>query len=354
MADEGPAGFAIGGRPIGLGHPAYLVAELSANHRQDLACARDLVRAAAEAGADAVKLQTYTADTLTLDHRGDIFRIGKGTAWADAILHDLYRQAEMPWEWHGELMALAQSLGLHCFSSPFDASAVAFLERLGVPAYKVAAFELVDLPLLRHIARTGRPVILSTGMATLEEIGEAMATIRAVREVPVALLRTCSAYPAPPEEMDLRAIPDLAARFGVVAGLSDHTLGIAVPVAAVTLGACIVEKHLTLSRAAGGPDAGFSLEPAEFAAMVQAVRTAEAALGSVRYGPAPGERASLQFRRSLFAVEDIRAGEVLTAINVRCIRPAAGLHPRHLEEVLGRRARRDIARGTPLSWELLA
>jgi N-acetylneuraminate synthase len=348
------AGFAIAGRSIGSGCPAYVVAELSANHQQDLACARELVRAAATAGADAVKLQTYTADTITLDLRTEPFRIRQGTLWEGAILHDLYRAAEMPWPWHAELMALAHSLGLACFSTPFDASAVDLLERLEVPAYKVAAFELVDLPLLRRIARTGQPVILSTGMATLEEIEEAIGAIRAERDVPVALLRTCSAYPAPPAEMDLRSIPDLASRFGVVTGLSDHTLGIVVPVVAVTLGAGIVEKHLTLDRGRGGPDAAFSLEPAEFAAMVQSVRTAEAALGTVRYGPTPGERASLQFRRSLFAVEDIPAGDRFTASNVRSIRPAAGLHPRHLDEVLGRRAARHVSRGTPLSWDLLA
>jgi len=346
--------FAIAGRPIGAGHPVYIVAELSANHRQDLDCARQLVREAAAAGADAVKLQTYTADTITLDQCTEPFRIASGTVWEGAILHDLYREAEMPWSWHGELMALADSLGLHCFSTPFDHSAVDFLERLDAPAYKVAAFELVDIPLLRRVARAGKPMILSTGMATLEEIAEALGAIRSERSVPVALLRTCSAYPAPAGEMDLRTIPDLSARFGRVTGLSDHTLGIAVPVAAVALGAHIVEKHLTLSRDLGGPDAAFSLEPVEFAAMVRAVRTAEAALGRVRYGPTTGERASLQFRRSLFAVAPIRAGELLTPANVRSIRPGGGLHPRHLEEVLGRRAVQDIPRGTPLAWEMLA
>lgn len=346
-------GFSIAGRPIGAGHPVYLVAELSANHAQDLACARDLVRAAAAAGADAVKLQTYTADTITLDCQGDPFRIRSGTPWDGALLHDLYRSAEMPWEWHEELFTLARSLGLTGFSSPFDPTAVDLLERLAVPAYKVAAFELVDLPLLRYIARTGKPMILSTGMATFEEIAEACTAIRAVGPVPLALLRTSSAYPADPGEMDLRTIPDLAERFGVVAGLSDHTLGMAVPVAAVTLGAHIIEKHLTLSRAQGGPDSAFSLEPDEFAAMVEAVRTAEAAGGTIRYGPTAGERASLPFRRSLFVVRDVQAGERLTAGNVRSIRPAAGLHPRHLDQVLGRRATRDIPRGTPLSWDLV-
>ncbi len=346
-------GFAIADRLIGPGHPVYIVAELSANHLQDRTRARELVRIAAASGADAVKLQTFTADTITLDARSEPFRVRQGTLWEGAILHDLYREAAMPWEWHAELMALARSLSLQCYSTPFDFTAVDFLEALEVPAYKVAAFELVDIPLLRRIARTGKPVILSTGMATLDEIREAVEAVRSSGSAPVALLRTCSAYPAPPEEMDLRSIPHMQERFGVVTGLSDHSAGIAVPVAAVSLGAHIIEKHLTVSRAAGGPDAAFSLEPTEFAEMVRAVRTAERALGGVRFGPTPHEMASLQFRRSLFAVADIREGELLTHANVRSIRPAAGLHPRHLDDVLGRRATRDIPRGTPLTWELI-
>jgi N-acetylneuraminate synthase len=349
------AGFAIAGRPIGCGRPVYVVAELSANHRQDLACARELVRAAAAAGADAVKLQTYTPDTMTLDLRGGPFRIGQGgTAWDGAVLHDLYGEAQTPWSWHAELAALARDLGLQWLSTPFDHTAVDFLETLDVPAYKVAAFELVDIPLLRRIAETGKPLILSTGMATLDEIDEAVRAVRDVAPSPLALLRTCSAYPAPPDELNLRALPHLAETFGVVVGLSDHSLHIAVPVAAVALGASIVEKHLTLARSAGGPDSAFSLEPGEFAAMVEAVRVAQRALGQVRFGPTEHERPSLQFRRSLFVVQDVGAGRRLTAENVRSIRPAGGLHPRHLGEVLGRRAARDLARGTPLTWDLLA
>jgi N-acetylneuraminate synthase len=348
------AAFAIAGRPIGAGHPVYVVAELSANHRQDLDAAKALVRAAAAAGADAVKLQTYTPDTITIDVRTGPFLIQQGTAWDGRVLYDLYREAQTPWSWHAELARLADSLGLHCFSTPFDDTAVEFLETLHVPAYKVASFELVDIPLLRTIAATGKPLILSTGMATLDEIDEAVQAVRAVGPVPLALLRTSSAYPAPPEEMDLRGIPHLAQTFGVVAGLSDHTLGIAVPVAAVAVGAHLIEKHLTLSRDTPGPDSAFSLEPLEFRAMVEAVRTAERALGEPRFGPTAHERSSLQFRRSLFAVQNIAAGEQLTASNVRSVRPSGGLHPRHLGDVLGRRASRGILRGTPLAWDLIS
>lgn len=346
--------FAIAGRAIGPGCPAYVVAELSANHGQDLSVAESVVRAAAEAGADAVKVQTYTPDTITIDVRTGPFRIADGTPWGGAVLHDLYREAHLPWAWHAPLQALATSLGLHWFSTPFDASAVDLLESLDVPAYKVASFELVDIPLIERIAATGKPLILSTGMATLEEIEEAVRAARSAGADQIALLRASSAYPAPAAELDLRSLPYLAERFGVVVGLSDHTLGTAVPVAAVALGASIIEKHLTLSRRTRGPDVAFSLEPAEFAAMVEAVRVAESALGGVRFGPTASEEPSLPFRRSLFVVEDVRAGTPFTLTNVRSIRPSGGLHPRHLPAVIGRVATRDITRGTPLSWDLLA
>jgi pseudaminic acid synthase len=345
--------LAIAGRAIGARHPTYVIAELSANHGGELETARALVRAAAAAGADAVKLQTYTPDTITLDCESDLFRIGQGTLWDGRFLHDLYREAHTPWEWFEPLAALAGELGMHCFASVFDASSVDFLERRGAPAYKIASFELVDVPLLRRVAATGKPVILSTGMATLAEIDEAVAALRAGGAAAIALLRTNSGYPAAPGEMDLRSIETLATRFGVVVGLSDHTLEAAVPVAALALGARILEKHLVLSREVPGPDAAFSLEPAELAATVRALRVAEQALGGVRFGPSERERASLPFRRSLFVVEDVRAGEPYTHANVKSIRPAAGLHPRHLDAVIGRRARRDVARGTPLSWELV-
>ncbi len=351
---DAPRTMTIGGRRIGPGEPVFVVAELSANHRQDFEAAKALVDAAADAGADAVKLQTYTADTITLDCDGAPFLIGGDSPWAGRRLHELYEEASTPWAWHAPLAAHAAERGLLWFSSPFDPTAVAFLETLGTPAHKVASFELVDLPLLRCIAATHKPIIASTGMATLDEIEEAVTTLRACTDAPLALLRTNSGYPAKPEEMDLRTMVDLRERFDVVVGLSDHTLGTAVPVAAVALGAHIVEKHLTLRRADGGPDAGFSLEPEEFAEMCRSVRTAEQALGTTRYGPSKREAGNLRFRRSLFVVRDIRAGERFTAEHVRSIRPSDGLHTRHLEEVLGRCAAVDVTRGTPLAWTHVA
>jgi N-acetylneuraminate synthase len=269
-------------------------------------------------------------------------------------LFDLYGEAFTPWDWQPKLKRVAEQLGLHCFSTPFDASAVEFLEGMDVPAHKIASFELVDLPLIRRVARTGKPVIMSTGMASLEEIDEAVRAFREAGGAQLALLKCTSAYPSRPEEMNLRTIPHLGAAFGVPAGLSDHTLGIAVPVAAVAIGACIIEKHFTLSRSTPGPDSAFSLEPDEFKAMVDAVRTTEAALGKVNYNISPKEEASRVFRRSLFIVENLKAGDVLTDKNVRCIRPGHGLHPRHLPVILGRKASRDVTRGTPLAWDLVA
>jgi N-acetylneuraminate synthase len=345
--------IAIASRMVGPGHPAYLIAELSANHGQDFDQAVRIVRAMAASGADAVKVQTYTADTLTIACDNEFFRIGGGTLWDGRTLHDLYQEAFMPWEWQPKLQAVATELGLDFFSTPFDASAVDFLEAMNVPCHKVASFELVDLPLLRKIAATRKPVIASTGMATQEEIAEAVKTLRDGGCTQLALLKCTSAYPALPEEMHLRTLADMTARFGVPVGLSDHTMGHTVPVAAVALGACIVEKHFTLSRATPGPDSAFSLEPDEFAAMVAAIRTTEQALGRVNYTASANETKLRAFRRSLFVVADIKAGEPFTAQNVRSIRPGHGLHTRHLGEVLGRHAVRDVQRGTPLSWELL-
>ncbi|MEQ2010478.1 MAG: pseudaminic acid synthase [Limisphaerales bacterium] len=343
----------IGSRKIGPGHPAYIIAELSANHGQDFDQAVRIVRAMASAGADAVKVQTYTADTLTIACDNEFFRIGGGTLWDGRTLHDLYQEAFMPWEWQPKLQAVGNELGLDFFSTPFDASAVDFLEAMNVPCHKVASFELVDLPLLKKIAATRKPVIASTGMATQDEIAEAVKTLRDGGCTQLALLKCTSAYPAQPEEMHLRTIADMAARFGVPVGLSDHTMGHTVPVAAVALGACIVEKHFTLSRATPGPDSTFSLEPDEFKAMVTAIRTTEKALGRVNYEVSANEAKSRQFRRSLFVVADVKAGEPFTAQNIRSIRPGHGLHTRHLGEVLGKRAARDLQRGTPLSWELV-
>ncbi len=341
----------IGSRVVGPGLPTYIVAEMSGNHGQNFAQAVRIVRAAREAGADAVKLQTYTPDTLTIDCDNEHFRIGKGTIWEGRTLYDLYQEAYTPWDWQPQLKEIADGLGLDVFSSPFDFTAVDFLEKMDVCAYKIASFELVDLPLIRRVAQTGKPVIMSTGMATLGEIEEAVATARGEGAAQIALLKCTSAYPAPPEEMNLRTISHLSEAFQVPVGLSDHTLETSVPVAAVVLGACIVEKHFTLSRSAPGPDVAFSLEPDEFKAMVSAVRTAEKALGSVSYAVTEHEAASRVFRRSLFVVQDIKAGELFTEENVRSIRPGNGLHPRYLNEIIGKRATRDLKRGTPLTRE---
>ncbi len=345
--------FVIHGRPIQAGLPTYIIAELSANHNQSFDRAVELVQEAKQCGADAVKLQTYTPDTITVNADGPHFRHASDSLWAGKRLYDLYREAYTPWDWQPKLKAVADELGLDLFSSPFDPTAVDFLETMGVPAYKVASFELVDLPLVEKIAGTGKPVILSTGMATLAEIAEAVEAVRRVSDAGLALLKCTSAYPAPPAEMNLRTIPHLAEAFGVPAGLSDHTLGIAVPVAAVAMGACIIEKHFTLSRAEPGPDCAFSLEPHEFRAMVEGVRTAEKALGTVHYGLSGRDEASRVFRRSLFVVKDIRSGEPLTKENVRSIRPGHGLPPKYLPSVLGRRATQDLAKGTPLTWDLV-
>jgi len=344
----------IGNRQIGPGCPVYAVAEMSANHNQDFDQAVKILHAAKEAGADAVKLQTYTPDTMTIRSDKEYFRIGKGTLWEGKTLYQLYKEAYTPWEWQPKLKEIADEIGIDLFSTAFDPTAVDFLEEMGVPVHKVASFEIVDIPLIEKMASTGKPLIISTGMATLSEIEEAVQAARKAGTTEIALLKCTSAYPAPPEEMNLRTIPHLAEAFGVPVGLSDHTLGIAVPVAAVALGACIVEKHFTLSRDIPGPDSAFSLEPQEFKAMVEAIRVAEKALGKVSYEVGEREAASRVFRRSLFVVKDMKAGEVFTHENVRSIRPGYGLPPKFLKEVLGRRAACDIKAGTPLEWRMIS
>lgn len=341
----------IGNRKIGRGFPVYIVAELSANHQQQFSEAVKLVEAAKEAGADAVKLQTYTPDTITIDCRNKYFRIGKGTIWEGRYLYELYSKAYTPWDWQPKLKKIAMEMGLSLFSAPFDRTAVDFLEEMDVPAYKVASFELLDIPLIEYIAAKGKPMIISTGMATMDEISEAVKAARSVGASQVALLKCTSAYPAAPADMNLRAIPDMARKFKVPVGLSDHTLGIAVPVAAVALGACIIEKHFTLSRSIPGPDSAFSLEPHEFRAMVDAIRTAEEATGEISYNISEQETTSRVFRRSLFVVKEVKKDEVFTEENIRSIRPGYGLHPRHIKEVIGRRASHVIRRGTPLTWD---
>jgi len=347
------AQFEINGRKIDSSAPVFMVAEMSANHGQSYEQAVRLIHAAKEAGADAVKIQTYTPDTMTIDCDNDYFRIGKGTVWEGRNLYDLYGEAYTPWEWQPDLKKEAEKLGLTLFSTPFDHSAVDFLEEMGVPAYKIASFEIVDLPLLRKVARTGKPVILSTGMSTLKEIDEALRTLAQAGADRIALLKCTSAYPALPEDMNLNSIPFLAGKYRVPVGLSDHTLSPVVPVVAVALGACIVEKHFTLSRALKGPDTEFSLEPEEFSQTVQAVRTTEKALGKASFELQQKEKASRAFRRSIFTVRDVKKAEEFTSENIRIIRPGNGLHPRHLDRIIGKKASKDIPRGTPLDWSLV-
>lgn len=340
--------FQIGNRWVGPGHPCYIIAELSANHNQSLDRAMELVKAAHSAGADAVKLQTYTADTLTLNSNSELFRMNPGSIWAGKTLYQLYSEAFMPWEWQPRLKAFAEYLGMQCFSSPFDETAVDFLETLNVPVYKIASFELIDLPLLKKIAQTGKPVIASVGMASLGEIEEAAHVLRNNGCPGLALLKCTSAYPAPLEEMNLRTIPHLSATFDAISGLSDHTLSTSLSAAAVALGASIIEKHFTIKRSDEGPDAQFSLEPHEFKEVVQTVRDVEKALGKVTYERTSSEKKNLQFRRSLFAVKDISVGESFTKDNVRSIRPGYGLPPRYMDIVLSSIALRDILKGEPL------
>jgi len=344
----------IGGREISETSPTFIVAELSANHKQDINIAKESLYAIKEAGADAVKLQTYTPDTLTIDCKNEYFQIKGGTLWDGKTLYELYKEAYTPWDWHYELKELAEKLGLIFFSTPFDKTAVDFLEELNVPAYKIASFEITDIPLIEYAASKGKPVIISTGIATLCDIEEAIKACKRVGNEQYILLKCTSSYPAPLEEVNLKTIPNMAQTFDCLVGLSDHTKGIAVPVAAVALGAKLVEKHFILDKKLDTPDREFSLDPKEFKEMVQAIRDAEKALGRVSYELPPSvEKKGRKFARSLFAVKDIKKGEPFTEENVRSIRPGYGLHPKHLKEILGRKARKDIKKGTPLSWDLI-
>lgn len=331
-----------------------IIAELSANHGSNLETALATVRKAKECGADAIKLQTYTADTITLDCDSDYFQIKQGTLWDGTTLYKLYQQAYTPWEWHAAIQAEAKKQGLIFFSTPFDPTAVDFLETLDVPLYKIASFEITDIPLIEYAASKGKPMIISTGIATLADIEAAVRACRRMGNQDITLLKCTSSYPAPVEEANLLTIPNLAQTFGVKVGLSDHTLGHAVAIAAVALGARVIEKHFILDRAIGGPDASFSLTPQEFSLMVDGIRAAELALGHVSYELSDNVKASRKFARSLFVSQDIAAGEELTLTNVRSVRPADGLPPAELPRVLGRKAKQTIAAGTPLSWELLA
>jgi len=345
----------IGGRPVGRDAKPFVIAEMSGNHNHSIDRALAIVDAAADAGVDALKLQTYSPDTMTIDLDAREFHIADPSSpWAGTSLYRLYGDACTPWEWHAPIFERARARGLVAFSSPFDSTAVDFLESLDAPCYKVASFENTDLPLIRRVAATGKPVIVSTGMASQAELEETVAAAREAGCRDLVLLKCTSTYPASPEHSNLSTIPDLRTRFGCEVGLSDHTMGTEVAVAAVALGATVIEKHLTLARADGGVDSTFSMEPAEMARLVIESARAWQALGQVSYGPTEAEKPSLQFRRSLYVVEDVKAGDRFTAANVRAIRPGLGLAPKHLEQVLGRRAAVDILRGTPLRWEIVA
>jgi N-acetylneuraminate synthase len=344
----------IGHRTVGAEHPPLVIAEMSGNHNQSLDRALAIVDAAAAAGAHALKLQTYTADTMTLDlDEGEFHIADPDSLWADTSLYALYQQAHTPWEWHRPIFERARAQGMLAFSSPFDESAVDFLETLDVPAYKIASFENTDLPLIRRVAATGKPLIISTGMATLAELELSVGAAREAGCGELILLKCTSTYPATPQNTHLRTLPHLRELFGCQVGLSDHTMGVGASVAAVALGATVVEKHFTLSRAAGGVDASFSLEPAELASLVTETQRAWEALGQVHYGPTEAERKSMVFRRSLYVVRDMAEGELFSTANLRAIRPGLGLPPRHIDSVLGRRARQAIRRGTPLGWPLI-
>lgn len=326
----------------------FIIAELSANHNGSLKTAIDSIKAIKKAGADAVKLQTYTADTITIDSKKDDFKI-KGTIWEERYLYDLYKEAYTPWEWHEELFRIAREEGLVCFSSPFDKTAVDFLESLGNPIYKIASFEITDIPLIEYAASKGKPIIISTGIATEEDIQLAVDTCRSVGNNDITLLKCTSSYPAPIEEANLVMIPDLARRFNVKSGLSDHTIGSTASIIATVLGGTVIEKHFIIDRSIGGPDASFSMNEQEFTEMVKAVRDTEKAIGKVDYSLTDKQKSNRVFSRSLYVVEDIKAGEIITEQNVRSIRPGFGLHPKYLKEVIGKVAKEDMERGTPLS-----
>ena len=350
MAELNSPSIKIGQRVIGESFPPYIIAEMSGNHSGELDRALALVRAAKDAGADAVKLQTYTADTMTIDHDADDFRI-RGGLWDGRNLYELYQQAHTPWAWTRPLFELGNELDINVFSTPFDETAVAFLEQFSPPAYKIASFELTDTPLLESVAKTGRPVILSTGMADVEEIATAVKTLEHSGAAALVILHCVSGYPTPVDESNIRTILDLSDRFGHVVGLSDHTLGTAVAVGAVACGARVIEKHLTLKRSDGGPDAAFSLEPDELKALVDDARAVFTALGAPGYARKPSEQANAQFRRSVYVVKDIAAGDVFDTENIRRIRPGFGLAPRLYPEILGKKAKRSLKRGSPLRAE---
>lgn len=342
----------IGNRLIGKGQPAYIIAEMSANHAGSIENAKRIIRAAKESGADCVKIQTYTPDTITIDCDNEYFQINKGT-WKGENLYQLYGKAYTPWEWQKELLEEAKKVGIDFFSTPFDFSSVDFLEEIGVEFYKIASFELVDLPLIRYVASKKKPMIMSTGMSTLGEIEAAVKTAKEAGNDQIALLRCASAYPAITDQMNLKTMVNMAEVFNVPVGLSDHSMGSVGAVTAVALGASIIEKHFCLDRAMENPDSVFSMNPEEFSSMVRDIRQAQRAIGTVSYGPTEQEASNIVFRRSVFCVKDIKKGEEITTENIRIIRPGYGMEPKYYEEVLGQRALRDIKRGTPMELSMV-
>ena len=346
-------GIHIGCKEITEKSNVFIIAEMSANHGHNINIAKETIKAAKDAGADAIKLQTYTADTITINCKNEYFKINSGTIWDGRTLYDLYKEAYTPWEWHKELMDYANELGIICFSTPFDKTAVDFLENLNVPAYKVASFEITDIPLIEYIASKGKPIIISTGIATLSEIDDAVTACRKVGNDQIIIMKCTSSYPAKVEDANLLTIKNMKDTFNVEVGLSDHTLGVTVPVVSVALGAKVIEKHFILDKKIGGPDASFSLDKDEFRLLVDSVRQAEKALGHVDYELTEGKKKSREFSRSLFVVKDIKRGELITENNVRSIRPGYGLKPKYINLILGKKARFDLEKGTPLSWDIL-
>ncbi len=345
--------FKIGNRKVDAKQPAFIVAELSANHKQNLNLAIKTVRAAKEAGADAIKLQTYTPQTMTIDSDKKYFQIGKNTLWAGKNLYRLYKEAYTPWEWHSKLKQLAEKIGLIFFSSPFDRSAVDFLEQLNVQVYKIASLEIVDIPLIEYVAKRNKPILISTGIASINDIRQALNACLRSNNNRIALLKCTSAYPTSLKEVNLKSLQDMAEKFQTVIGISDHTIGIDVSVAAVALGARIVERHFIYDRKLGGPDAAFSLEPSEFKSMVNSIRKVEIALGEKEYQCSPSMKEARRYARSLFAVQNVQKGELLTLDNIRSIRPGNGLEPVYLSKVLNRKAKMRIEKGTPLQWKMI-
>lgn len=343
----------IKGKLISKDSSTFIIAEMSANHLMNFDKAVELIKVAKECGVDAIKLQTYTPDTITIDCDNEYFQIKQGTIWDGTTLHKLYQTAYTPWEWQPKLKEIAEEMGLICFSSPFDLTAVDFMEQMDMPAYKIASFEINDIPFIRKIAKLGKPIIMSTGVAKLEDIERALQVCKEEGNEDVILLKCTSAYPAPYEDINLKVIPNMSDMFDCLVGLSDHTMGTAVAVASVALGVKVVEKHLVLSRAEGGPDAAFSMEPQEFKKMVEEIRIVEKALGKVTYELTDKQKKSREHSRSLFIVKDMKAGEVLTEENVRSIRPGYGLHTMYYEEVLGKKVKVDLKKGTPLSWNII-